>query len=359
MSSESETQERLVGDGAHAGDSGPRFGAVGASGRAVWLQGASGRTAAAVKQYTGVGSVLIALIITLSIISPQFRTSANLINVLDASAVLLVASVGLTFVMLVGGFDLSLGSTMALASVGIWELLRFGFPAWATVVLVLLGSFVLGAAVNGFLVAKVRISFLVVTLGTMSVYQGLAYLSTDGQSIPLYQYTWLTELGSGTFLSVPYIVLIAFGVLLLGIFVLRYVGYGRVIYAIGGNPAAARMAGINITAIRISVWGVAALCAGLAALINTSRLQAATPDSGISIVLLAGSAVLVGGTSFRGGKGTLLGTLFGVLFMAVVQNGIVLVGIASAWQDIIIGVVLILAVLIDRLRNGTGENVDD
>jgi ribose transport system permease protein len=141
-------------------------------------------------------------------------------------------------------------------------------------------------------------------------------------------------------------------VFVLALLVLRYTGYGRMLYAVGGNAEAARLAGINVTFVRVSVFGISAGLAGLAAVMDTARLTTASPVAGSGYELLAGAAVLLGGTSFMGGRGSVFGTLLGVLFLGVLQNGLTLAGISPFWAAVASGVVLIAAVLVDRLRNG-------
>ena len=142
---------------------------------------------------------------------------------------------------------------------------------------------------------------------------------------------------------------------MLGIVVLRYTGFGRMIYATGGNPEAARFAGINVNLIRVSVYGICAGLAGLAAVMDAARLTSASPNAGLGIELTAGAAVLLGGTSFTGGRGSLLGTLLGVAFLGVLSNGLTLSGVSPFWSGIVSGTVLIAAIFVDRLRNGSAS----
>ena len=150
----------------------------------------------------------------------------------------------------------------------------------------------------------------------------------------------------------PVGVYVAGVVFVLALLLLRYTGYGRMVYAVGGNAEAARLAGINVAFIRVSVYGISGVLAGLAAVLDTARLTTASPAAGTGYELMAGAAVLLGGTSFMGGRGSLLGTLLGVLFLGVLQNGLTLLGISPFWANVTSGAVLIAAVLVDRLRNG-------
>jgi len=308
------------------------------------------RARTAAPNYVGVGGVLFVLCVVLSLTQPQFLTWTNFVNIFETNADLLIVAVGMTFVLLVGGFDLSLGGLMALVGIILWQLLKLGIPPVPAIVLVIVGAAVVGTILNGVLVGKVRMSFLVVTLGTGSIFRGLAQVISGGQSQSMYQYELLLEIGSGEWFGLPIPVVVAFAVLLIGIVVLRYSGYGRMVYATGGNREAARLAGINVTMVSVSVFGIAAFLAGVASVIDVGRLTSASPTAAAGIELTAGAAVLLGGTTFIGGRGSLLGTLLGVLFLGVLANGLTLAGISPFWQPVVLGVVLIAALLVDRLR---------
>lgn len=306
-----------------------------------------------VNQYVGVLTVLALAVVVLAVTQEQFLTLRNLVNIAETNAVLLVVATGLTFVLLVGGIDLSVGGTIALTAVLLYELTDRGVPAPVAVVVVVSVAFALGFLVNGLLIGWVGLSFLVVTIGTASAFRGIASVRSGGQSQSLFAQQLLIDFGSGRVVGVPLIVVVALVVLLLGIVVLRYTGFGRMIYATGGNPEAARFAGINVSLVRVSVYGICAGLAGLAAVLDASRLTSASPNAATGIELTAGAAVLLGGTSFTGGRGSLLGTLLGVAFLGVLQNGLTLAGISPFWSGIVSGTVLIAAIFVDRVRNGS------
>ena len=309
----------------------------------------------AVNQYIGVLTVLALAVLVLALTQEQFLTVRNLINIAETNAVLLVVAVGLTFVLLVGGIDLSIGGTIALTAVLLYELTQQGVPDALAVLIVISVAFLLGFLVNGLLIGWVGLSFLVVTIGTASAFRGIASVRSGGQSQSLFAEQYLIDFGSGRLVGVPTIVVVAAVVLLLGIVVLRYTGFGRMIYATGGNPEAARFAGINVNLIRVSVYGICAGLAGLAAVMDAARLTSASPNAGLGIELTAGAAVLLGGTSFTGGRGSLLGTLLGVAFLGVLSNGLTLSGVSPFWSGIVSGTVLIAAIFVDRLRNGSAS----
>ncbi len=305
----------------------------------------------ALDTYAGVGGVLIVLCIYLTLTQDAFMTWTNWLIILEANAVVLVVAVGLTFVLLNGGIDLSLGGLMALTSVTMSELITGGWSTGLAIAVVIAGAALLGL-MNGLLIGKVGLSFLVVTLGTGSAFRGIAQVRTAGQTQSLFEVDLILRINEGELWGVPWLVWISLVVLLVGILVLRYTGFGRMVYASGGNREAARLAGINVTAVAVSVFVIAGCLAGLAAVMDSSRLLAASPTASTGIELTAAAAVLLGGTSFMGGRGTLLGTLLGVLFLGVLSNGITLAGISPFWYGIVSGAVLVSAVVLDRLRNG-------
>ena len=262
----------------------------------------------------------------------------------------MVVAAGLTFVLIVGGLDLSMGGMLALAGVCTWELTTRGVPVPLTIMLVTIGGFIVGALTNGLLISKVGLSFLVVTLGTGGAFSALALLLTNGQTESLLDVGDLTTIGTTGVGSVPWIVIISIGLLVASALVLRYTGFGRMIYATGGNPEAARLAGINVMLVRTVVYGLAACFAALAGVLQAAHLASADPQAGQLIVLEAAAAVLIGGTSFMGGSGTMLGTFLGVLFLGVLSNGLTRLDISAYWNGFITGAVLIFALLIDRLR---------
>ena len=314
------------------------------------------RLGQAASTYLGVGTVLVGLCVYLGVTEDGFATWDNAVNILEGNAYLLVAAVGLTFVLLVGGFDLSLGGAAALAGVLLWKLTAAGLSTELAIAVIVVGGVVGGTLTNGLLIAKAGLSFLVVTLAMFGILLAIALLLTGGNTMPIEQEGAINTLGAVTRLhDVPYSVLIALGVFAVAVLVLRYTGYGRMVYATGGNPEAARLAGINTTLIRASVYGISVGCAALAGLMVASRTASANPTGTRELALTAGAAVLIGGTTFFGGRGTMLGTLLGVLFLGVVANGIIFKDWDANWETLVTGVVLLLAILIDRIRMGRQE----
>ncbi|GAA3191070.1 ABC transporter permease [Dactylosporangium siamense] len=306
----------------------------------------------AIASYAGVGSVLLLLVVVLRVTQPYFGTMSNLLLVLETNAVLLVLAVGMTFVLLTGGVDLSVGGTVVLTTMLFGRLVTdAGLSPWLAVPVVVVLGTALGLLVNGGLIAGLGLNFFVVTIGTSYVFTNLGKLLTDrGNTISLYGDETIRRMGEASVFGVPAQVLVALGVFLVGTLVLRYTGYGRMIYAVGGNPEAARLAGINVSAVRASVYAITAAMSAVAGVMLSIRLSAASPSAAVGIELTVAAAVLLGGTSFMGGVGTMLGTLLGTLFLGVLDNGLGSAGISPFWEGVATGVVLVLAVLADLLR---------
>ena len=303
-------------------------------------------------QYVGVLLVLICLVIVFSIREPRFLTVANIRVMLTGVAILWMVSLGLTVVMLTGGFDLSLGSMLALSGfifVGFY--LHLGVPALAAVFLTVVAGALIGALVNGFLIGRVGMPFLVVTIGTLSLYQGITYLVSNGQTTSLTS-SLLDSIGFDDALGVPITVWIMVGTLIVALFVLRMTYFGRDVYATGGNATAARLAGVNVTRTLMIAYGIAGAMAALAGVLQAAFISAASPVGSGTIIFDATAAVLLGGTVLGGGVGGVGGTVIGVLFLGVLQNGLALAGIQSAWQQVISGAIVILAVLGQQLQRG-------
>lgn len=305
----------------------------------------------AASRYAVVLVLLVVLFVVFSIALDGFLSSQNLQNMLTSVSILSVVSIGMTFVVLTGGIDLSVGALVALSGIILSNLFNdAGLPAWLAVILTVLIGGIIGGSVNGFLIGRLGLSFFVITLGTWQLYRGVVDIWSDTKttyiSDPLIDGIGFGKAGVAT----PIWIMI--GVFLLAFVILRWTYFGRDVYAVGGNIEAARLSGINVSRTLISVYAMAGLCAGLGGVIQAGRLGAASPQVGESIPLDAAAAVLLGGTSFLGGLGGVVGTAVGVVFIGVLQNGLAIWGLDSAWQKVVTGVILVLAVAIDRLQQG-------
>jgi ribose transport system permease protein len=280
-------------------------------------------------------------------LTPHFLTVSNLINVAQQTSINAIVAVGMTFVILSGGFDLSVGSIVALSGVVLGTLLGQGHPAGVAIAAGLATGLSCGL-VNGALVSWGRLPPFIVTLGMMSVARGTALVFTEGRPVSGFDAGFRT-LATGTvgFVPVPVILMVAMYVV--GHVLLTRTTFGRYVYAIGGNEEATRLAGVPVGLHKALVYGVCGLMSAVAAIILTARLDSAQPIAGMMYELDAIAATVIGGTSLMGGEGTLAGTLVGALIMGVLRNGLNLMGVSSFLQQIVIGAVIIGAVLVDTL----------
>ena len=304
--------------------------------------------------WTGVGVVLVGMVIGLALTQDLFLSYTNLNNILRGMAIPLLMAVGSTFLLTTGMIDLSIGSLLALGTMILAGFLNLGLPGWLAVLGTMVACALLGGGLNGVLIAKAKLSFFVVTLGTLAFFRSAAQIPTKGLSVQLPENGEVVEwLGDGRvgFLSVP--VVMSLGIVGLAIVVMRSTTFGRAVFAVGGNENAARLAGIKVERGRIGVFALNGLLVGLAAVVFAGRIRSASPLIGAGIELEVIAGVLLGGTSFLGGAGSMLGTLIGVLFIAVLQNGLNLLGVQALWQGLVTGAVLILAVWVDRVRRPT------
>lgn len=306
--------------------------------------------AAARQRFSVVLVLLLVLFAVFALSQDRFFTSGNIEALLTSAAILWVVSIGLTFVMLAGGFDLSIGSTLALSSIALGASINdFGLTPVLAIVLTLLFGAALGGGVNGVLVGPLGLSFLVVTLGTLILFRGVLNLWSDTKTEQVVS-SLLDSLAFDSFLGIPIPVWIMAATFLAALYVQRSTYFGRDVYAVGGNADAARLSGVRVGRTIIAVYAVSGMLAAAGGVLQTARIGAASPQVGESVLFDAAAAVLLGGTSFAGGVGGVGGTAVGVLFLAVLQNGLSVSGAASFWQQIITGAILLVALLLDRIQ---------
>lgn len=300
-------------------------------------------------QSLGMAVVLIALCVIMAIFAPHFFTFRNVINVARQVSINAILAAGMTFVILTGGIDLSVGSALAVAGViSVW-LTTKGVP---DVIAVLAGVATGGlcGALNGVLIAKLKLSPFIVTLGALTYLRGVAYITTGAYPL-IKNDLGFAFLGEGSVGFLPWPVIIAVVVFVIGFIVLKRTVFGRRVYAIGGNEQAARLSGINVDRALIWVYTISGVCTGIAGIIFSARLLSAQPMGGEGYELDAIAAVILGGTSFTGGLGSIVGTAIGALIIGVLNNGLVLMDVPFFYQLIIKGAVIIAAVLLDRIRS--------
>ena len=286
---------------------------------------------------------LIFLVIIIGAISPDFRTVNNFLSLLRQSAINGLIAFGMTCVILTGGIDLSVGSVLALTSIICAHTIKIGLPAPLSMLIALIFGIILGT-ISGLMVTKSRLQPFIATLITMTGYRGFTMILSGGKPISrLGNNLLLNQIGKGSFLGIPipvWILIIFFAIFL---FVLKKTVLGRQIYATGSNAKAAELAGININNIKLIVYS-------LSGLILVSRLGSAQPTLGSGYELDAIAAVALGGTSMTGGRGKITGTLIGILIIAVLNNGLNIIGVSSYYQDVVKALVIFLAVISDRNR---------
>jgi ribose transport system permease protein len=293
---------------------------------------------------------LLALIIIVSVLNPSFLEPLNILNLLRQVSINALIAFGMTFVILTGGIDLSVGSILALSSALTAGMIVSGMdPILAIIIGCLLGG-VMGM-VNGLLITKGKMAPFIATLATMTLFRGLTLVYTEGNPITGLGDNYLFQLfGRGYFLGIPVpaiTIVLVFAILYV---ILHKTPFGRQTYAIGGNEKAAFISGIKVPRVKVLIYGISGLLAALAGAILTSRLNSAQPTAGTSYELDAIAAVVLGGTSLNGGKGRIFGTLIGVLIIGVLNNGLNLLGVSSFYQMVVKGIVIIIAVLLDRKK---------
>jgi ribose/xylose/arabinose/galactoside ABC-type transport system permease subunit len=304
----------------------------------------------ATRRFFAVLVLFVLLFVYFSATQDKFLTSGNIDALLTGSSILWMVSIGLTFVMLTGGFDLSLGSLMAMSGIAMATFMNsWGLPLGLGILLTVLFGLLVGGLVNGVLIGRVGLPFLVVTLGTLTLYGGVVNLWSKGATEAIVSKD-LTAIAFNHALGIPVPAWIMVGVFLIALYVQRSTYFGRDVYAVGGSPDAARLSGIRVTRILIAVYAIAGMLAALAGVMQVARIGAASPQVGGEIIFSAAAAVLLGGTSFSGGVGGVGGTIIGVLLLATLENGLSVSGVQSYWQQIITGVILVAVVLLDRIQ---------
>ena len=301
---------------------------------------------------------LLLLMLVFSIMEPRFLSSVNLFNVMRQVSITGLLAIGMTFVILTAGIDLSIGSLLAFAGLVAAAVAKGGMQdrftvgdetigyGWQLAALAAVAVGLLGGLLQGVAITRLKVPAFVVTLGGMSVFRGAALLFAAGGPISGFQpdFTWW---GQGRILSVPVPVIIFLAFAVIAHIVLSYTRYGRQVYAVGGNPEAARLAGVNVNWVICSVYIIMGFFAGLGAFVLSARLNSAEAVAGTGYELTVIASVVIGGTSLFGGVGTIFGTVIGTLLIGVLLNGLVLMNVNSYIQQIIIGVIIVLAVAFD------------
>ncbi|AGY81923.1 MULTISPECIES: ABC transporter permease [Carnobacterium] len=291
---------------------------------------------------------LIVLVILVSIVNPSFIAPTNLLNLLRQVSTNALIAFGMTFVIITGGIDLSVGSTLALSSALMAGTIAAGMDPLLAMILSLVVGTVFGA-VNGLLITKGNMAPFIATLATMTIYRGLTLVYTNGNPITGIGDSFIFKfVGRGYLFGIPFPVVLMIVSFILLYILLHKMTFGRKTFAIGGNEKASFIAGIKNDRIKTGIYALSGLMASLAGIIITSRLDSAQPTAGTSYEMDAIASVVLGGTSLSGGRGRLVGTLIGALIIGTLNNGMNLLGISSFYQQVVKGIVIIIAVLLDR-----------
>ncbi|GED14631.1 ABC transporter permease [Aneurinibacillus migulanus] len=292
---------------------------------------------------------LLVITIILAVMSPNFLTLNNILNVLRQVSINALIAFGMTFVILTGGIDLSVGAILALSGALTAGLMTNGMDPILAILVGLLAGTIMGM-VNGLLVAKGKVAPFIATLATMTIFRGLTLVYTEGRPITGFDSDMFTMLGAGYLFTIPVPVIWTLGCFAVLYFILKKTAFGRRVYAIGGNEEAAVLSGIKVSRVKIYIYALTGFLSALAGIILTSRLNSAQANAGMGYELDAIAAVVLGGTSLSGGRGWIFGTLIGAMIIGVLNNGLNLLEVSSFYQQVVKGSVILLAVLLDRKK---------
>ncbi|HZH92637.1 MAG TPA: ribose ABC transporter permease [Tissierellaceae bacterium] len=294
--------------------------------------------------------VLLILVVTMSFLSDRFLTWSNIITVLRQTSINAVIATGMTFAILIGGIDLSVGSVLAISGALAASLVASGMNIVLVILITLLIGLIIGL-LNGLLISKGRLQPFIATLGTMTLLRGLTLVYTQGRPISIFgsdTSAMFSKIGTGYFLGIPIPVYIMLVVFFISWYTLNHLKIGRYTYALGSNEEATMYSGIKTDSIKLFVYAVAGVLAALAGIIVTARLGSAQPTAGSGYELDAIAAVVIGGTSMAGGIGTIFGTAIGAMIIGILNNALNMLQVSSYYQDVAKGVVILIAVLLDR-----------
>ncbi|RKF19786.1 ABC transporter permease [Alginatibacterium sediminis] len=292
--------------------------------------------------------VLAILVVSLTILSDNFLTTANLTNILRQVSFQAIIAVGMTMIIILAQIDLSVGSVVAFAAVVNALMIKAGIPIPVALLLTVAISSLWGV-ISGWVTAYFNLHAFLVTLAMMTLIRGVTYTITGGYPVSGLPMEFL-QLGSGYFAGIPLPIIYMAVIYIVGIFVMKKTPFGRAIYAIGGNSEAARLSGLNVSQVKIAVFAITAALSGFVGIILSSRLMAGSPELGISWELDVIAAVIIGGTSMFGGSGRLVGTLVGVLFVGVLTNGMILLDVNPYMQQVAKGLLILGAVILNSLK---------
>lgn len=290
--------------------------------------------------------VLVLFVIGVSLMTPNFISVSNFLNVARQVSLTAILAAGMTIVIISGGIDLSIGGLLALTSCVCAALLSSGIGIFLAIAVTILVGAIAGLS-NGYIIGKTNIAPFIITLATLSIFKGITLLFTNARPIPINNEAF-SVLGQGHIASIPIPIFFMLIIFIVTYIILKKTKLGRYVYAIGGNEKSAILAGINVPLVKIAVYAISGIAVALTGIIYTARLQSGVPTLGTGVELTIITAVVLGGTSFTGGRGSIWGTLVGVFILGVLNNALNLLGVSAFFQDIVTGIVVLLAVLFDR-----------
>lgn len=297
----------------------------------------------------GMFIVLLIFVSIMAFITPNFFSIENLFNVGRQVTFIAIMAAGMTIVIISGGIDLSVGGLLALTSCVCAFFIDLQLGIFLAIMITLIVG-ALGGFFNGYIHAKTNIAPFIITLGTLSIFKGAALLFTNARPIPL-SHSGFASLGQGKVVGIPFPIIIMLVIYLLTYVLLKRTKLGRYVYAIGGNEKSAILAGINVPRIKMIVYILSGITIAITGVLYASRLQSGVPTLGAGVELTVITAVILGGASFTGGRGSIWGTIVGAFIIGVLENSLNLLGVSAYFQDIVTGIVVILAVLLDRFIN--------
>jgi ribose transport system permease protein len=300
----------------------------------------------------GITLALLAEIALFSSLSPYFFTADNILNVTLQTSITAIIAAGMTFVILTAGIDLSVGAMVAFSGVIATSVLKLDLPfaiSFPLAVLIALSIGIFSGSIAGLFATRFNITPFIVTLSLMTIWRGASYMYTDGRPI------WgfpdeFSFLGSGRVFGIPIPTIIMICVYIVAYAILKHTKFGRYVYAVGGNKEAARLAGINVNRTLLSVYIISGVLSAISGILLASRMNSGQPNAGLMYEMDVIAAVVVGGTSLFGGRGTIVGTFLGAMLIGVLRNGLNLLNVGSYVQMVVLGVVILLAVLLDQMR---------
>ncbi len=299
---------------------------------------------------SGIVVALVMMIIVFSLIDPIYLSSSNIVDIVKQSTINGLLGIGITLAIITGGIDLSIGSTFAIVIVSVGKLLVSGVNPFLAFAIGIILGFSLGI-VNGILVAKVKLQPFIATLGTMSIYRGVAYIITGGWPVLDIPENFRKTLDGDIFGVIPSSVVLLFVVGIIIWIILKYTRFGNYIYALGSNEEATKLSGVNVDFNKMMAYAICGVGAALAGMVLLARLGTGEPTAGQGYELNAIAAAAVGGTSLMGGKGTMLGTILGTILLSALRVGLIVVGVDSFWQYIATGIIIVIAACFEIIQN--------